>query len=230
MGVWIETPALRATDYKCPVTPFVGVWIETVFLAAWRRNFGSHPSWVCGLKQTENGNLMYQSCHTLRGCVDWNTLSPAPLPLGCVTPFVGVWIETRFSRFCCEALKESHPSWVCGLKLQYLGNMIINGMSHPSWVCGLKRFVSSSHVYRPGSHTLRGCVDWNLHIAIGNLCSRSHTLRGCVDWNLRLSSVLSLSLSHTLRGCVDWNWPQAFVWWSWEGHTLRGCVDWNPNR
>ena len=33
---------------------------------------------------------------------------------------------------------ESHPTWVCGLKL--LGNAIdyVRRMSHPTWVCGLK--------------------------------------------------------------------------------------------
>ena len=33
---------------------------------------------------------------------------------------------------------QSHPSWVCGLKLaSYLdGKLVI--LSHPSWVCGLK--------------------------------------------------------------------------------------------
>ena len=58
-------------------------------------NMQSHPSWVCGLKLN-------------RG--PWHT------NLFCVTPFVGVWIETleRHTRF---ASLKSHPSWVCGLKL-----------------------------------------------------------------------------------------------------------------
>ena len=50
---------------------------------------------------------------------------------------MGVWIETsaflKTFRFV-----QSHPSWVCGLKL-YKGKE--NGEvdeSHPSWVCGLK--------------------------------------------------------------------------------------------
>ena len=33
---------------------------------------------------------------------------------------------------------ESHPTWVCGLKLK---EQILDGfskMSHPTWVCGLK--------------------------------------------------------------------------------------------
>ena len=31
----------------------------------------SHPAWVCGLKQTLDGQQVQQrACHTLRGCVD----------------------------------------------------------------------------------------------------------------------------------------------------------------
>ena len=38
---------------------------------------------------------------------------------------------------------ESHPAWVCGLKLWYLRILVPNLSSHPAWVCGLKR--SSGH-------------------------------------------------------------------------------------
>ena len=34
---------------------------------------------------------------------------------------------------------ESHPSWVCGLKLKRLTLFWLIHMSHPSWVCGLKQ-------------------------------------------------------------------------------------------
>ena len=32
------------------VTPFVGVWIETIYKAKYAKIDVSHPSWVCGLK------------------------------------------------------------------------------------------------------------------------------------------------------------------------------------
>ena len=32
----------------------------------------------------------------------------------------------------------SHPSWVCGLKLECGALIAYNCQSHPSWVCGLK--------------------------------------------------------------------------------------------
>ena len=59
-----------------------------------------------------------------------------------VTPFVGVWIETA-QRARLEAAGMSHPSWVCGLKLEMCGLFIISIMSHPSWVCGLKPEMDS---------------------------------------------------------------------------------------
>ena len=50
---------------------------------------------------------------------------------------MGVWIETIYSAFKRIGV-ESHPVWVCGLKLiKYLITQI-NNTSHPVWVCGLK--------------------------------------------------------------------------------------------
>ena len=36
---------------------------------------------------------------------------------------------------------ESHPAWVCGLKLMSFVMLSIMVLSHPAWVCGLKRLV-----------------------------------------------------------------------------------------
>ena len=33
---------------------------------------------------------------------------------------------------------ESHPTWVCGLKLERQRAAVDEGVSHPTWVCGLK--------------------------------------------------------------------------------------------
>ena len=54
----------------------------------------SHPTWVCGLKPTIR-----------------QSLCPEPV----VTPYVGVWIETRLGDAVLTP-KGSHPTWVCGLK------------------------------------------------------------------------------------------------------------------
>ena len=53
---------------------------------------------------------------------------------------------------------ESHPAWVCGLKLLQTRRPDRVMMSHPAWVCGLKLLASVSRA-RHGGHTLRGCVD-----------------------------------------------------------------------
>ena len=49
---------------------------------------------------------------------------------------------------------DSHNS---GLNL-LIYNMLLDIESHPAWVCGLKLFVFAMAVYNIG-HTLRGCVD-----------------------------------------------------------------------
>ena len=120
--------------------------------------------------------------HTLRGCVDWNLSINAELTqYPTVTPYVGVWIETP------ELLKAVDHCQVT----PYVG----------VW-------IETSDVdveYFINSHTLRGCVDWNV-IGNGSLISiLCHTLRGCVDWNSQAKVCSFLSLGHTLRGCVDWN-------------------------
>ena len=72
VGVWIETLGNAKELGVEGVTPFVGVWIET-----------------SEYFQPEFDNL--------------------------VTPFVGVWIETG-KHWMTSAKPTSHPSWVCGLK------------------------------------------------------------------------------------------------------------------
>ena len=53
---------------------------------------------------------------------------------------------------------ESHPAWVCGLKLGMLMLILTFPPSHPAWVCGLKQhhYMAEPAAFR---HTLRGCVD-----------------------------------------------------------------------
>ena len=142
----------------------------------------SHPTWVCGLKHMMLLCMMNLLSHTLRGCVDWNLSINAELTqYPTVTPYVGVWIETP------ELLKAVDHCQVT----PYVG----------VW-------IETSDVdveYFINSHTLRGCVDWNV-IGNGSLISiLCHTLRGCVDWNSQAKVCSFLSLGHTLRGCVDWN-------------------------
>ena len=53
---------------------------------------------------------------------------------------------------------QSHPSWVCGLKLLGNAKRTPSVESHPSWVCGLKQ-QNQLDAAQTRCHTLRGCVD-----------------------------------------------------------------------
>ena len=139
VGVWIETHFSLMLSNRFLVTPFVGVWIETLKVKSSSSTTSSHPSWVCGLKQqrgeregvrsivTPFVGVWIETCicckgvqawfsHTLRGCVDWNRSSGEGLGglrrhtlRGCVD-----WNYNVVIFFA--AYRESHPSWVCGLK------------------------------------------------------------------------------------------------------------------
>ena len=162
------------------VTPCVGVWIETFQEASKKISMTSHPAWVCGLKHYDwrcesiesvtpcvgvwietimPVNPWRLNCHTLRGCVDWNSACLQVLFSGRVTPCVGVWIETPvpdFPNFClCHTLRGC-----------------------VDWNRNVIEFTDINY-----SHTLRGCVDWNTRITGINCGKCRHTLRGCVDWN-----------------------------------------------
>ena len=74
MGVWIETARRVKSIMMHSVTPFVGVWIETLDMTVTYGYAPSHPSWVCGLKHVVFVIILLSLY---------------------VTPFVGVWIETN---------------------------------------------------------------------------------------------------------------------------------------
>ena len=121
------------------VTPCVGVWIET--------------------GETVKGRVA-KPRHTLRGCVDWNGHGDNMFHSRTVTPCVGVWIETWWP-YPDGRPGKSHPAWVCGLKLICFLLPDWTAGSHPAWVCGLKP-VEVETLTISESHTLRGCVDWNI--------------------------------------------------------------------
>ena len=73
VGVWIETIKEENNFVEFKVTPYVGVWIETVMITV------------------------------------------LVILLFIVTPYVGVWIET-YTPELVEGNPWSHPTWVCGLK------------------------------------------------------------------------------------------------------------------
>ena len=75
-----------------------------------------------------------------------------------VTPFVGVWIETR-STVKQGVRAMSHPSWVCGLKQASL-DKLCDGLNVTPFVgVWIETERDRRCDGREWSHTLRGCVD-----------------------------------------------------------------------
>ena len=121
VGVWIETYLWWNKKRKAYVTPCVGVWIET-FLGSSASSTSCHTLRGCvdwNGKQLNQHLILH--CHTLRGCVDWNFTLCNLYYWPRVTPCVGVWIET-YSEHIANVQK---------------------------------------------GHTLRGCVDWNWEACAG---------------------------------------------------------------
>ena len=75
---------------------------------------------------------------------------------------------------------ESHPAWVCGLKLPVLLLCTSPWESHPAWVCGLKQRSCQTFRYKERSHPAWVCGLKQTCIVI-TIYYSSHTLRGCVD-------------------------------------------------
>ena len=82
------------------VTPFVGVWIETLLGGLFGKSNTSHPSWVCGLKLIRiHSKLIGHFVTPFVGVWIETYVDLAEWLNYMVTPFVGVWIETCPSRY-----------------------------------------------------------------------------------------------------------------------------------
>ena len=122
------------------VAPRVGAWIETYAFTLVEINIiKSHPVWVRGLKQDENGRVYtLNESHPVwvRGLkLLRNKKKVTDMK---VAPRVGAWIETYAFTLVEINIIKSHPVWVRGLKLECAQNVEIPTASHPVWVRGLK--------------------------------------------------------------------------------------------
>ena len=52
---------------------------------------------------------------------------------------------------------ESHPAWVCGLKLGHCIVVLFLNLSHPAWVCGLKQYRMLQILWGEMSHPAWVC-------------------------------------------------------------------------
>ena len=220
VGVWIETSRNQLIYVTYVVTPFVGVWIETTW--KWQESCGMQRhtlrgcvDWNIFIRRYKSNfyfvtpfvGVWIETPLPVRQLADWN-----------VTPFVGVWIETT-SKMCHLKYTPSHTLRGCvDWNFLYIQLSTWRLESHPSWVCGLKLFYYINTLDIK-SHTLRGCVDWNSTTFASVISIFSHTLRGCVDWNKESGELYDAYKGHTLRGCMDWNRKQIlFSEPTWKSH------------
>ena len=75
-----------------------------------------------------------------------------------VTPCVGVWIETSVLDNWVHG-GESHPAWVCGLKLLSTNPIVLNWEVTPCVGVWIETQACTPFSPPGRSHTLRGCVD-----------------------------------------------------------------------
>ena len=179
VGVWIETlnKSLAISPFK--VTPYVGVWIETDLRKLYHSSrYQSLLMWECGLKQYPGKITRRWYRHSLCGSVDWNLeISHKGIPL------------------CSHSL--------CG-SVDWNNDILSKGL-------------------RIGGHSLCGSVDWNRRRAACTLhCPVTpyvgvwietvpcvtvpkpfcHSLCGSVDWNIRLFLInVSVTLSLLMWEC-----------------------------
>ena len=97
----------------------------------------SHPSWVCGLKQTE-----HQQCQ--------------PHRMSHPSWVCGLKLKAGAKSY---SIKESHPSWVCGLKLLISSKPPLATSVTPFVGVWIETITAVGVIKRLLSHTLRGCVD-----------------------------------------------------------------------
>ena len=74
-----------------------------------------------------------------------------------VTPCVGVWIETDVKNLKKADIYVT-PCVGVWIETSFLIVFYLSMESHPAWVCGLKLNIRYSGSQRT-RHTLRGCVD-----------------------------------------------------------------------
>ena len=161
-----------------PVTPCMGVWIETSGMKNGVRFIPSHPVWVCGLKRlTLSQNRRTQKSHPVWVC----GLKPYPL-------------------FVVRPDERSHPVWVCGLKHNN-GEMYTVYRRHTLYGCVDWNPLLCLWCDPVIGHTLYGCVDWNCVKPAISFAARSHTLYGCVDWNTITAKCTPFTVSHPVWVC-----------------------------
>ena len=121
---------------EIPVTPYVGVWIETLLK-------------ITGI----SGNVVTPYVGVWIETADKRDQDQLPY----VTPYVGVWIETALVS-AQNRKRMSLLMWECGLKQIQQPSRMFLSMSLLMWECGLKH-SRLTPIPRSWCHSLCGSVD-----------------------------------------------------------------------
>ena len=223
MGAWIETLLRRCHRLQPHVAPLVGAWIETTKLYRNAKLFGSHPSWVRGLKLKNLAQKdKEERVAPLVGAWIETSIRDDIFELKTVAPLVGAWIETQYALHF-QLSVSSHPSWVRGLKLIFdifFCNIDVAPLvgawietlrsaialqkykSHPSWVRGLKLSVLVHLLPLLQSHP-----SWVRGLKLLQTLNTMTTRQSHPSWVRGLKLVCFYSSipspGRTPRGCVD---------------------------
>ena len=97
---------------------------------------------------------------------------------------------------------ESHPAWVCGLKLGFRLTEGIKLRSHPAWVCGLKQFSFVAPILLQRVTPCVGVwIETNFTPSAFNIAAVTPCVGVWIETYCFIFMVITLR--HTLRGCVD---------------------------
>ena len=139
MSAWIEiTPTQKIIEDQA-VALLVSAWIEICVITVSTRAIRSRTPREC--VDWNNPILLDRCagiCRTPRECVDWNgTLSSRGMLM---RQSHSSWVRGLKSRFSLFRISRSmsHSSWVRGLKCQRTTETDESAASHSSWVRGLK--------------------------------------------------------------------------------------------
>ena len=93
---------------------------------------------------------------------------------------MGVWIETDCMFALPQNGQESHPAWVCGLKLRWVLLLLWIRVT-PCVGVWIETFITNRYT---GARIVTPCVGVWIETSQASIAGKgisSHTLRGCVD-------------------------------------------------
>ena len=166
----------------------MGVWIETNQRHYHSGQDRSHPVWVCGLKLAIVIYMLYNILsHPVWVCGLKQDHCKYLRYRDQVTPCMGVWIETL-------------RSWKYFILIEVTPCMGV-------WI---ETGRGKNPTLESASHTLYGCVDWNLLAKTFGRKGLSHTLYGCVDWNKLTSiSIINTQVTPCMGVWIETSWQRV---------------------